>query len=91
MKVRVQFAMDSDLKLLATERAHASGLSFGEYVVKLVEEDLDRPKSKTGIEAIFNLGSSGGSDIAHNKDSMIAEALESMHRRILQPRSAHAK
>lgn len=68
--------MDSDLKRRATERARASGLAFAEYLVSLIEKDLERPKSKTGIEAIFNLRSSGGSNIARNKKQMIGEAIE---------------
>jgi hypothetical protein len=79
MKVRVQFAIDDNQKRRATERARDSGLSLAEYVVILIERDLEHPKSKTGIEAIFNLGSSGGSEIARNKKQMIAEALESWH------------
>ena len=75
MKVRVQFAMDSDLKRRATERARESGLSFAEYVLKLIERDVALAKSKTGIEAIFDLGSSGGSNVAANKQAMIAEAI----------------
>jgi hypothetical protein len=81
MKVRVQFAIDSDVKRRATERAAQSGLSFAQYVVKLIERDLERPKSKTGIEAIFDLGSSDGSDIARNKKQMIGEAVAARHRK----------
>jgi hypothetical protein len=81
MMVRAQIAIDMELKRRATERACEAGVSFAEYVVKLVERDVERPKIKTGIEAIFDLGSSGGSDIAVGKHSMIAEAFDSMRRR----------
>jgi len=80
MKVRVQFAIDSDLKRCATERARESGLTFAEYVVKLAEKDVERPKSKTRIESIFDLGSSGGSDIARNKKQMLADAFAARRR-----------
>jgi hypothetical protein len=91
MMVRAQIAIDRDLKRRATERASESGVSFAEYVVKLVEKDVERPKSKTGIEAIFDLGSSGGSDIARNKKQMIGEAIEARlrkKRRVLSTRPA---
>jgi hypothetical protein len=75
IKVRVQFVIDSDLKRRATERAGESGVSFAEYVVKLVERDMALSETKTGIEAIFDLGSSGGSNVAENKRAMIGEAI----------------
>jgi len=34
--------------------------------------------------AVFDLGASGGSDVARNKDAMIAEAFASRHRRLLR-------
>jgi len=71
MMVRAQIAIDEDLKRRATERAGEAGVSFAEYIVNLVQEDVERSKIKTGIEAIFDLGSSGGSDIARNKKRMI--------------------
>jgi len=91
MMVRTQIAIDEQLKRRATECAVESGISFAEYVVKLVEKDVQRPKSKTGIEAIFDLGSSGGSDIARNKKQMIGEAIaarQQKKRRVLRARSA---
>jgi hypothetical protein len=36
----------------------------------------ERPDAAAGVASIFDLGSSGGSNIARNKDSMIAEAFE---------------
>jgi hypothetical protein len=80
MKVRVQFTIDSDRKRRATERARESGLSFAEYAAKLIKKDLKPTKDKTSVEAIFNLGSSSGSDIARNKKQMIADAISSWHR-----------
>jgi hypothetical protein len=81
MKVRMQFAIDTELKRRATERAGESGLSFGEYVVNLIERDFALPKTKIGVEAIFNLGSSGGSDIARNKKQIIGEAFAARRRK----------
>jgi hypothetical protein len=81
MKVRIQFAMDRELKSRATVRARASGLSLAEYFVSLIEKDLALPKTKIGVEAIFNLGSSRGSNVAANKHAMIAEAIAGRHPR----------
>jgi hypothetical protein len=39
------------------------------------------PETQADESRIFDLGDSGGSDIAANKDSMIADAFDSMRRR----------
>jgi hypothetical protein len=38
------------------------------------------PKAKAGEDSIFDLGDSGGSNIAVDKDSMIAEAFDLMRK-----------
>lgn len=91
MKVRVQFAMDSDLKRRAKKRAARLGLSLSQYLVSLIEGDLVPQETKVGVEAVFNLGSSGGSDITLNKDTMIAEAIEATRRRVPRLSSANGK
>lgn len=51
---------------------------------------LQTDRDQAGLEAvvditsIFDLGSSGGSNIARNKDSMIAEAFQSAHPKLRQ-------
>ena len=50
------------------------GVSFAEYVRRLVARDLAVPEATAEVDSIFDLGSSGGSDISRKKDSMIAEA-----------------
>jgi hypothetical protein len=59
------------------------GVSLAEYVRRLVARDLAAPKHAAIPAAVFDLGASGGSDIAANKDAMIAEAFASNRR---QPR-----
>jgi hypothetical protein len=39
------------------------------------------PKERAEVESLFDLGDSGGSNIAKDKDSMIAEAFDSEARR----------
>ena len=48
---------------------------MAEYVRRLVAEDLGEGTAHANPEMIFNLGSSGGSDIARDKDAMLGEAL----------------
>jgi hypothetical protein len=76
MMARAQITLEPEFHRRARKRAGDLGVSFAEYVRGLVIRDLSRPKATAGIDSIFNLGSSGGSDIARNKHSMIAEAFD---------------
>ena len=49
---------------------------------RLVARDLARPETATHVDRIFDLGSSGGSDMANQRDSMIAEAFLSTRRKL---------
>ena len=54
---------------------------FYEYFRRLLARDLARPEAGTDVHHIFDLGNSGGSDIARDKDAMIAEAVGSSRRK----------
>ena len=56
------------------------GISLAEYVRRLVVRDLAAPQRAASPAAAFDLGSSAGSDIAANKDTMIAAAFVSNRR-----------
>ncbi len=61
-------------------RAHAKaaelGISFAEYVRRLVANDLGEQKSQADISLLFDLGSSDEpTNIARDKDKMIGEAV----------------
>ena len=58
----------------ARRRAVDLGISLAEYVRRLVAADLAGDEPVVDASAIFNLGSSRGSDIARRKDSMTARA-----------------
>lgn len=58
------------------------GVSMAEYVRLLLERDLTLSQPKAHVSSIFNLGSSGGSNIARHKDAMIAEAIEASRKRL---------
>jgi len=62
----------------ARRRANDQGLSFAEYMRRLVARDLGSAGARTNPAAVFDLGRSGGSDIANGKDIMIAEAFSSI-------------
>jgi len=76
MMARTQITLGNELQRRARRRAGDLGVSFAEYVRRLVARDLVGPETAADVDSIFDLGSSGGSDISRNKDSMIAEALE---------------
>ena len=79
MMVRTQITLESELQRKARRRASDLGVSLAEYVRRLVARDLARPEQKVDVSSIFDLGSSDGTDIAANKDAMIAEAFLSFH------------
>ena len=74
MTSRTQVTLDPELQRQVRDRARDLGISFAEYVRRLVAQDLESPERTVSAEAVFNLGSSGGSDVARDKDRMITEA-----------------
>ena len=81
MMVRIHITLESELQVQARRRASELGVSLAEYVRRLVARDLARPEKKTDVSCIFDLGSSGGSNIAENKDAMIGEAITALRRK----------
>jgi hypothetical protein len=80
MMSRTQITLPPEQQRQARQRAGDLGVSLAEYVRRLVARDLGSSPRGTSPVAVFDLGSSGGSDVARNKDSMIAEAFASAHR-----------
>jgi hypothetical protein len=80
MNARTQITMDPDLQRRAQARAEELGISFAEYVRRLLASDLGEPKPKADISIIFDLGASDEpTDIALDKDRMIDEAVWEDH------------
>jgi hypothetical protein len=77
MMSRTQITLENELQRQAHQRASEMGVSFAEYVRRLVARDLVRPETKANLACVFDLGASGGSDIATEKDSMLAAAFAS--------------
>jgi hypothetical protein len=76
MMARTQITLEAEMQRLARQRASELGVSLAEYLRRLVARDLARPKAARRVDGIFDLGNSGGSDVAKDKDSMIAEAFD---------------
>ena len=80
MMARTQITLEPEVQRRARKRANDLGVSLAEYVRRLVARDLGSAPSKIAPTLPFDLGSSGGSNIAKNKDAMIAEAFGSVRR-----------
>jgi hypothetical protein len=76
--------MDPELQRRAQAKAAELGISFAEYIRRLVAGDLDAKKKqvKPDISIMFDLGASGQpTNIARDKDKMIGQALWEEHLR----------
>ena len=74
MMARSQISLDGELQARARQRAADLGISFAAYVRRLIVQDLVEGRQRADPSVIFNLGSSGGSDIARNKEAMLDDA-----------------
>jgi len=76
MNARMQITMEPDMQRRAQAKAAELGISFAEYIRRLVAGDLGERKPKADISILFDLGASGEpTDIARDKDKMIGEAV----------------
>jgi len=76
MNARTQITLDPELQRRAQARAAELGISFAEYVRRLVTSDLGEPKPKADISMVFDLVDEGPpTNIARDKDKMIGEAV----------------
>ncbi len=77
MNARTQITMEPELQRRAQAKAAELGISFAEYIRRLVAGDLgELRKSKPDISCLFDLVDEGPpTDIAGDKDKMIGEAL----------------
>jgi hypothetical protein len=76
MNARTQITMDPEMQRRAHAKATELGISFAEYVRRLVAHDLGEPKPKPDISMIFDLGASvEPTDIGRDKDKLIGEAV----------------
>ena len=74
MMARTQITLEPEVQRRARQRASDLGVSLAEYLRRLVARDLGNPPAKADPALVFDLGVSRRSDIARDKDAMIAEA-----------------
>ncbi len=75
MMSRTQITLDPEMQRSARNRAVELGISFAEYVRRLLARDLGEPEQRVDPSTVFDLGSSSGSDVARDKDAMLAAAV----------------
>ena len=75
MKSRTQITLDPEMQQRARKRAGQLGISFAEYIRRLVSDDLSKPNHAVDPSIVFNLGNSGCVDIAKHEDDMLGEAI----------------
>ena len=82
MNARTQISMDPEMQRRAHAKAAELGISFAEYVRRLVAQDIGEPKRKTDISVLFDLIDEGPpTNIARDKDKMIGQAVWNEHLR----------
>ena len=81
MMTRTQVTLEGEMQRRARQRASDLGVSLAEYFRRLVARDLGSSGGGSDVRRIFDLGDSGASDIAKDKDVMIAESVHSSRRK----------
>jgi hypothetical protein len=76
MNARTQITLDPQTQRRGQAKAAELGISFAEYVRRLLAQDLDQAKPKADISVVFDLGASDEpTDIARDKDKMVGDAV----------------
>jgi hypothetical protein len=81
MMVRSQITLDAELQKRARKRAAQLGVSLAEYIRRLLVRDLGARRGVVNAASVFDLGDSGGSNVANEKDAMIGAAVARRKRR----------
>ena len=76
MMTRMQISLPPEDHRRVRARAAELGVSAAEYVRRLVARDLGPGPDRGNVEALFDLGHSGGSNVAQEKDRYVGEAVE---------------
>jgi len=76
MNARTQIKVDPELQRRAQAKAAELGISFTEYVRRLLANDLEPRKRPADVSLVFDIVDEGPTtDIAANKAKMISEAV----------------
>ncbi len=82
MNARTQITMDPEMQRRAHAKAAELGISFAEYIRRVVADDLGEPKPKYDVTTLFDYVKGGPvTNIARDKDKMIGEAVWKEHLR----------
>jgi hypothetical protein len=83
VNARTQITLDPEMQRRAQAKAAELGISFAEYVRRLLAQDLSAtPTRKAHISLLFDLVDEGPeTNIARDKDRMIGEAVWNEHLR----------
>jgi hypothetical protein len=82
MNARTQITLDPHLQRRAHAKAAELGISFAEYVRRLLASDLGVPTPRVDMSAVFDLGASDEpTDIARDKHRLLDEAVWDEHLR----------
>ena len=82
MNARTQIKVNPELQRRAHAKAAALGISFAEYVRRLLANDLGQRKERNNISLVFDIVDEGPvTNIAADKDSMVGEAVWHEHKR----------
>lgn len=73
--MRTQILLEAQDHRRAKERAAHLGVSLSEYIRRVVAADLDDLRPRADVRDVFDLGDSGGSDVAADKDRLLGDAL----------------
>ncbi|HJR92168.1 MAG TPA: hypothetical protein VJ938_07000 [Acidimicrobiia bacterium] len=74
MPSRSQITLESSLARRAKQRARDMGISFAEYVRRLIDQDLSGDSVRPRLDDLIGAGDSGGSDVALHEDEYLNEA-----------------
>ncbi len=87
MPSRMQITIDPELGRRARARAKARGISFAEYVRRLIARDVGSQEPAADPRRVFDLVRDGEpTDIARDKDRLIADAVAAIRRPDTAPR-----
>ncbi|MDQ6751125.1 MAG: hypothetical protein M3Z33_10275 [Actinomycetota bacterium] len=80
MVVRTQITLAAEAHRRAKRRAGDLGISLAEYVRRVVDRDLGPLAPSSDPSQIFGLFDSRGSDVAHDKDRYVDDAVRAQAR-----------
>ena len=82
MNARTQITIDPEMRRRVRAKAAELGISFAEYIRRLVADNIGEPKAKADISSVFDLVDEGPpTNIARDKHKMIDEAVWQDHLR----------